>query len=92
MPIEPRPVQEAVTPGQDKYSEASFQDVSFVQMMAALIASGEYAPGPLIVQLALAATAEIMYETGRWNRDSGINPQTMTPEQAHSLFQNMGRH
>lgn len=93
MPITPRPKALPIPDGEppDPWGSASFHDVTLVKMMAAVIASGEYAPGPLIMQLAMAATAEIMYQTGRWARPPGINTDTITPEEAAAAFRGMGR-
>jgi hypothetical protein len=88
MPITPRPsVLPRAAAEPDKWTDASFQDVTFTQMMAALIASGEYAPGPLIQELALAATSQVMVETGRWDGAA----KHMTLAQAQEVFQRMGQ-
>lgn len=92
MPINPQPAQwPEFGDVKDMWSEASFYDVTLVRMMAAIIASGEYAPGPLIMELSLAATAEIMYQTGRWVRPVNTNDIDLTPEAASAIFRGMGR-
>lgn len=50
---------------QDRWTDASYRDVVLAQMVAALIASGKYAPGTLLMQLAIAATTQLMVETAR---------------------------
>ena len=87
MPILPAPKPGAIpTAIPDLYSNASFYDVTLVQMVAAIISSGAYAPGPLIMELALAATSQLMVETGRWD---GV-PIFMTQAQAYDRFRTMG--
>jgi len=71
----------------DTWDNANFQDVTLVYMVHALIASGNYTPGPLIMELAWAATAQLMVETGRWD---GV-PYDMTLEQAQTRFRNMSK-
>jgi len=83
--IIPKPPDLKAAP--DAWENASYQDVTLVHMVAALIASGNYTPGPLIIELAQAATAQIMVESGRWD---GI-PYDMTLEQAQARLRNMGR-
>jgi hypothetical protein len=56
-------------------------------MMASLIASGKYAPGPLIMELALAAMAQVMVETGRWDGTA----RHMDLTQAQDVFKRMGQ-
>lgn len=95
MPIVPEPSPGPLAPPiPDHYADATFYDVTLGQMMAAIIASGQYAPGQLVTDLALAATAEMMYQTGRWNRNPGVNPQLgsapeytpLTPEAAANVW------
>lgn len=64
MPIVPLPTNELPPP--DKWADATFYDATLVQMVTALISSGRYTPGPLVMELAVAATAQIMIETRRW--------------------------
>lgn len=90
MPIAPMPTATvAPTPPSEQWASASYYDILLANMVAAFIASGQYAPGPLIMQLALAATAEVMYQTGRWTKPPGINSIDLTPEEARNLFQGM---
>ena len=89
MPIVPQPDAPPTTsavPTPDKWADASFYDVTLVRMTEGLLASAAYAPGPLIVQLALAATAEMMYETNRWARPPGAVGPLLTPEEAEAVF------
>lgn len=90
MPITPTPSQLPRLPlagAPDLYTNASFQDVVLTQMVAAILASGQYAPGPLIMQLALGAMEQIMVETGRWDGAplAGFTTQT----QASETFKNI---
>lgn len=77
--IIPTPIPVAGPPTQDKWVDASFFDVTLVNMVDALLASGKYSPGPLIMQLALSATAQIMIQTGRW---TGADVAQMTLQEA----------
>lgn len=46
------------------YTDLSVYDRTFIEMMQAIIASGNYAPGPLIVQLAEDATRGALSHLG----------------------------
>ena len=84
MPIIPTP--KVIFPAAgvpDLWTNATYFDVTLGQMVAALIASGKYAPGPLIMELALASTAQLMVETGRWD---GVPSVGLTPAQAQATF------
>jgi len=88
MPIVPTPKVIYPTAGiPDLWTNATYFDVTLSQMVAALISSGQYAPGPLIMDLALAATSQLMVETGRWD---GVPTSLMTPAQAHQRFLTFG--
>lgn len=90
MPIVPQPratTLPAPVAGQpDPWQNADYYDVLLANMTAAFIASGQYAPGPLIMQLALAATAEVMYQTGRWLRPTLQDGVDLTPEAAAAIW------
>jgi len=82
MPINPPPPLQVPFAVPDQYANASFFDVMLGQTVAALIASGNFAPGPLIMELALAVTSQLMVKTERWD---GI-PVQMSPDQAQQRF------
>jgi len=84
MPIAPKP--KVIYPAAgipDTYANATFFDVTLGQMVAAIIASGQYAPGPLIMTLALGATEQLMVETGRWD---GVPMALVNQSQASDVF------
>ena len=85
MPIEPAPQQLPVAPNvtTDLWADASFYDVTLVRMVHALLASGAYSPGPLVMKLALASASQIMVETKRW---AGTPTGIYTMEQLESAF------
>lgn len=87
MPIIPTPGPTATNPPPAvKWADATYYDVALANVTCAIIASGQYAPGPLITQLALAATAELMYQTSRWLRPTQINDIDLTPEEAEAAY------
>jgi len=84
MPIAPTPklgsIPVAGVP--DLWENATFYDVTLVMMVQALLNSGLYAPGPLLMGVALAATEQLMVETGRWDGA----PTFMTQEEAQAQW------
>jgi hypothetical protein len=86
MPITPTPKLGASAKAPDVWQNASFQDVTLVYMVSAIISSGQYAPGPLIMELALGAMEQIMVETGRWD---GVPLTIMTQTKASETFKNI---
>lgn len=48
----------------DLFTDLSVHDRTFIIMVEALITSGNYLPGPLIMQIAQEATDQIMIELG----------------------------
>lgn len=80
MPISPLPPN---TKDPDLWTDATFFDVTLVNMVQALISSGKFAPGPIVMELALAATADIMVQTGRWSDSAATN---YTQDQLTAIF------